>query len=679
MTVGCAKGGNGGGSGITVAIADSNIGAAGVNLSIPLTATVSPSTANPDVTWSITGTSCTGSGNPCGSFSSTTGTTAIYVAPSAVPSNATVTIKAVSQADNTAIGELSLTVIPVTTTVTPTPVNVGQGLVQQFTAVALPDYAPQTFTWTCTVNGNPGCANFVSSTSSVAVYTAQDAPCANGCVQISAAQATGNPGGCSANGKSCTPAKVSVVAARLTGTYALHFSGYDSSHNPISLAGSVTVTNGAISGVVDVLKSGTYSQSAVTGSYSPSTLTDQNTNNAGTLNLTIGASANQYQVVLDAFGNLLMIESNGQGTGSGAMEKSQSTQFTPAAAQTFVFGFTGTDSTGERIGYAGVLPMDGTGHITGGMVDSNDGGTANSYTGVSGTYQQSSGIWSISFTVGTQPLSLDFYIGSGQSSTKTKTPLTLYAISNSSITSQPTLSGRMVYQDLSVTYDKTALSAPAVSHLTGVDSTGSNTLVSLAGTSATSDGNINGTFDANNAGTIVSAASFACTYTTGTAGRYVVTLLGTGSTTCTGGIAFVLYASGANRGVLLDQSSAAVMAGGMDPQTGNGSFGVSEIPGTYVAASISNATSAVIPLAANLLLTYPSSASSVVGGTQYQYPTPGAQTVTGTYSIMSGGAGTLILTTPAASYVLYAIDASHFEMIDVDKTVTNASVIYAEQ
>ena len=80
-------------------------------------------------------------------------------------------------------------------------------------------------------------------------------------------------------------------------------------------------------------------------------------------------------------------------------------------------------------------------------------------------------------------------------------------------------------------------------------------------------------------------------------------------------------------------------------------------------------------MAANLLLTSPGNQTYNVAGTQY----PGAQAVTGTYTLTFTGTGTIVLTAPAANYVIYAMDTSHFEMIDVDKTVTNASVIYAQQ
>ena len=651
---------------------------------VQFTATVT-GTNNTAVTWSLAGKACTGSPNPCGSIDAN----GMYTAPTTAPSPAAVTIVATSQADQSGKGQFPITVSQVKVTVTPAPVSVGQGLEQQFTAVAVPDTVPQTFTWavTCT-QGGAACGTVVpdSTSSGLAVYKAPAAPptgCTNNnnCVQVTATSTIDATG--------VGTAKVLVQSSRFTAVpYAFRFSGYDSANHAVEIAGSVTFgANGTIaSGVEDVLSNGVYHQyAAVSGAYTPSTAGDSNSNNTGTLTLDAsGGPSHAFMAVLDAAGNARIIESDGNGTGSGSMEKT-GTQFN-SGAQRFVFGFTGVDSSGKRVGYVGLLPMDGSGTISGGLLDSNDNGTPSNVCGtppcnVAGSYQADAaiiGLWHMTLSTGiTQHF--DFFVGSGSTQANTKTPLALYAISAEPIdTVHPAIAGRMAYQDSSVTYDKTALNSDSVSHLTGVVNSGSNTIVSLAAATGDGNGNLSETFDSNNAGTIVAAAAQAapCTYTADAnkTGRYVVTLLGTGST-CTGGLPFVLYASGANRGFLLDQSSAAVMTGAMDPQTGNGAFAPSELPGTYTVGTVSNATSGVRPMVANLLLTSPGNQVYNVVGAQY----PGPVAVTGTYTLMLGGTGTIVLTTPAASYVIYATDASHFEMIDVDASVANAAVIFAQQ
>jgi hypothetical protein len=64
---------------------------------------------------------------------------------------------------------------------------------------------------------------------------------------------------------------------------------------------------------------------------------------------------------------------------------------------------------------------------------------------------------------------------------------------------------------------------------------------------------------------------------------------------------------------------------------------------------------------------------------QYDAANPAGVTLTGAYTLLGTGDGTVTLTAPVASYVIYATDPSHFEMIDVDKAVTNPSVIFAQQ
>jgi hypothetical protein len=162
---------------------------------------------------------------------------------------------------------------------------------------------------------------------------------------------------------------------------------------------------------------------------------------------------------------------------------------------------------------------------------------------------------------------------------------------------------------------------------------------------------------------------------------------------------FVLYASGQNRGFLLDQSSSSVMTGTMNPQGKIPCAGVicalsaSELPGTYAAATTSSGSSAVSPIAANLLLTSQGGTPPVYNVFGTQYPAGPTQPVNGAYTLSNSGAGTISLTTPLAqNYVIYVLDTSgctnasgpvcsiqDFLMIDEDKTNTNPSIIFAQQ
>ncbi len=79
-----------------------------------------------------------------------------------------------------------------------------------------------------------------------------------------------------------------------------------------------------------------------------------------TLTLPAGVYPRQFQVALDGAGDIEMIESDAHGTGSGIAQVASAPKLLKGA-QNFAFGFTGTDSGGNRVGLVGVLPMDGSG------------------------------------------------------------------------------------------------------------------------------------------------------------------------------------------------------------------------------------------------------------------------------------------------------------------------------
>ncbi len=118
-------------------------------------------------------------------------------------------------------------------------------------------------------------------------------------------------------------------------------------------------------------------------------------------------------------------------------------------------------------------------------------------------------------------------------------------------------------------YNNAAFSGTSVSSLTGVQVTNSaevpdssNVALIVGTTDGTSGGSggaggFTGTFDQNDNGTIISilpTSPFSYTYvaTNGNTGRYTFQMLGN-TNPVVAPLPFVLYASGANRGFLLDQ------------------------------------------------------------------------------------------------------------------------------
>lgn len=713
LAVGCAKGGNGIPPVVpTVSVTPNNTTENQIypTQTVTLTAATTDPTYAP-VTWSLNGSGWTMISSTPPNAATEVSATATYQAPATVGSQATVTATLVS--DTSIAGPLTLTVADIFTEITPSTLSVGTGLTQQFTAVAVPTDAPQTLTWTCTAGGNNPCASFGPNPNVPGsyLYTGNDS-CSGNCVQITAA-APLDPTACTNNAKSCTIAKFSLVASRVSGTYAFQFSGYDASNHAVAAAGTFTASaTGAItSGVEDELTSSGPVQNAITGgSYVPTSSDPNNSNNAGTLTLTTGTFPDKFQVVIDGAGAMEMIEFDGHGIGSGIAQKAaSSTVF--SGDQTYAFGFSGVDSSGNHVGYVGILPTNGSTTIAGGQMDVNDNGNDTNICGagpcsVAGTYTADptySGLWHMTITAGSAAsMDFDFFISSGSSS-KTN-PLTFYAISTDKVTTHPAVSGTMVLQDSTQTYNNADFNGTSVSALTGTGPNAANSNVSLTLGTTNGDGGFTGQFDQNNAGTILSSIQFPgasqspspYTYAaSGTTGRYTFNMLGNpGATPAAAPLPFVLYASGQNRGFLLDQSSSSVMTGTMNPQgKGGGAFADSELPGTFAAATTSSGNSTVTPIAANLLLVFPGGgAANVVTGTQY----PGAQTLTGAYTFSTSaagiGVGTVTLTAPSAeNYVIYVLGTTgctgatpvctieNFLMIDEDKTNQNPSIIFSQQ
>src|SRR5712692_3673905 len=147
--------------GVTVSPASATVQTGGVQ---QFTATVSPGGANQAVTWSLSGTGCTGAS--CGTIDAT----GKYTAPASVPNPPTVTVRATSVADSAKAAIAAVNIMtavnnPIPTIIAPQPSAT----------------APGGPAFTLTVIGS----NFVSS--SVVRWTGSDRPTASlSAVQVSA-------------------------------------------------------------------------------------------------------------------------------------------------------------------------------------------------------------------------------------------------------------------------------------------------------------------------------------------------------------------------------------------------------------------------------------------------------------------------------------------------------------
>jgi uncharacterized protein YjdB len=163
------------GPAIVVAVSPSNTSVA-VSRTHSFTATVQNDSQNKGVTWTLSGSGCTGTA--CGKLSGTSsasGSAITYTAPANIPNPATVTLTATSAADTTKTASATITITPASSggvSVTISPKRGGLVLSQKldFTAAVQNDSANQGVTW----SASGGTFSKITSTS--ATYTAPSSP-----------------------------------------------------------------------------------------------------------------------------------------------------------------------------------------------------------------------------------------------------------------------------------------------------------------------------------------------------------------------------------------------------------------------------------------------------------------------------------------------------------------------
>jgi len=161
---------------ITVAVAPASQSLA-VTQAHPFTATVQNDTQNRGVTWSLSGTGC--SGATCGTLSNITASSVTYTAPASVPAPASVTLTATSIADSTKSARATITITsaappPISVSVTPPSASVQATQSAPFTATVQNDTQNRGVTWSLSGTGCSGatCGTLSNITASSVTYTA---------------------------------------------------------------------------------------------------------------------------------------------------------------------------------------------------------------------------------------------------------------------------------------------------------------------------------------------------------------------------------------------------------------------------------------------------------------------------------------------------------------------------
>lgn len=167
------------------------------NATQTLSANVQNDPNNMGVTWSLSGSGCTGA--TCGGLSSTTPTNVTYTAPGTIPTPATVTITATSVSDSTKSALATITIVlptPITVALSPTQETVPASGNRLFTATLTSDTNNQGVVWSLSGVGCSGsaCGTLTSSQSqnNTIVYAAPATPPVPGTLTLTATAAADN-------------------------------------------------------------------------------------------------------------------------------------------------------------------------------------------------------------------------------------------------------------------------------------------------------------------------------------------------------------------------------------------------------------------------------------------------------------------------------------------------------
>ena len=452
------------------------------------TAAVTPSNANQSVTWSLSGTGC--SGASCGTIDST----GYYTAPATVPTPAIVTATATSVSNTSETGSSTITVIPVTTTVN-TAVN-GQyaflfngydshgavAIAGDFTADGNGNIAAGTedisrasgvttslaFTGTYTANSDNRGTMTLTSTQGSAVFPFALSAFTTGVAargRFIEADSSGTVGvGVLAKQN---PAGFSTAA--VSGGYAFGFSGVDAAGNREAMDGRFTASAGAASaGQVDANDNGTATVDAsATGTYtvaasgrgtlalSPSGL--------GTINMSFYVVSATELFAMEVDARTVSAQAVVSGT---ILQQSGSPYAASSLNAASVVDLTGTSGTNSDV-LIGLITFNGAGSLTG-TTDENNAGTVSLNSTVGGTYTVDAnglgrGVITITGTSSTNPIYLvsansGFIIntGSGVSegsfTAQTGGPFTNASLTGSyALGTLPTISGAvMISSDVAI-------------------------------------------------------------------------------------------------------------------------------------------------------------------------------------------------------------------------------------
>lgn len=481
------------------------------SLNVAYSATLLASGGTKPYSWSITAGSL-----PAGL--SLDGSTGVISGTPTTSQKSTFTVQVADAATHAATQQLSITIEPAltitTTSLTDGTVNVAYSTTVQSAYATLP------VTWSISSGTLPTGLALNAGTGSIS-GTPLVSGTSNFTVMVTDSS---TPPQTATEPLSITIDSAGANNTELSGRYAFLLSGFDTHGNRVAAAGSF-VADGAgniTGGVEDLNDTGVAPQASLTissGTYSVGA------DNQGTINFT-NSTGSTYTMAISV-GNMVggtalegsAVEFDSSGfLMSGDIELQNSASFLKQdIVGSYAFGFTGSDTAGSRLAFAGQFTADGSGGITGGQFDTDDDGTPTAAASVASTSTYSidtaTGRCAVTLNgVSPAPAVYVFYIISADR---------MLALSMDTAPTSGLVSGE-VYAQTGGPYSNSSLSGAVVMSIDSAVTGGSQ--VTLGVVTFDGSGNAGFSMDENNAGTL-NTVTGSGTYTTPDAstGRFTLT------------------------------------------------------------------------------------------------------------------------------------------------------------
>ena len=506
---------------------------------------------NSSLNWSLSGSGCTGAA--CGTISAT----GLYTAPIVVPTPPAIAVIATSVEDTKKSGSTGATIISlIAVNIWPSKAqvtaasNVNYGVGNRQFGVLVTGFANTAVTWT--VSG-PGCTGNTCGTISTAGLYAPPNTIPNPEYVTVTATSQADPG------KSATATVELVPAdnAKLNGHYAFFYQGF-AANVPGQVIGTLVadghgnITSGICDRTWPTSAGGNLINAPFTGTYTVGP------DNRGTMSFNGSWGVVTFAFALNATGDKAFMQPFFDSASThmmGTLVKQDDSAFNNLAINgNFAFQLLGADSTYARRATLGRIHADGSGNITAGNMDINDGATVTNNTGILGTYTVAANSRDL-MDLHVPGLGVFRYVIYVISSDR------FFMSSIDTIAPGSPMLGGEAFEQTGGPFSLASLNTTTVFDLLGGIPASKQAKASIGLLTADGKGNIAGVADINNNNTLTLNTSYTATYSIDTTGRGFIT---TNSVTFPSAI---FYLVNPNKALLLEAPGATVQVGSFEPQT----------------------------------------------------------------------------------------------------------------